>query len=157
MVLHFVSFDFVVWWTSYCWKTSAVNLKKNSDTELPCFSLQWIQLRTSFFLSLRCHGCMDFKLTAWFDFSLELQTGCQFSWQIWWTCTSLFCWEHRTPWLANFILFTDFFFRGDFELLEVFGHCTSIPVELTSWTTSVGKVPSLWGPSTSNWACEEAP
>ena len=28
MVLHFVSFDFVVWWTSYCWKTSAVNLKK---------------------------------------------------------------------------------------------------------------------------------
>ena len=112
MVLHFVSFDFVVWWTSYCWKTSAVNLKKKLRHRTAVFFTSMDPTSYVVFLSLRCHGCMDFKLTAWFDFSLELQTGCQFSWQIWWTCTSLFCWERRTPWLANFILFTDFFSSG---------------------------------------------
>ena len=29
-------------------------------------------------------------------------------------------------------IYSFFFFRDDFELLEVFGHCISIPVELTS-------------------------
>ena len=55
--------------------------KKNLNTELPCFSLQWIQLRTSFLLSLHCHGRMDFELT---DF--------------WFAATS-----NRMPFLANVV------------------------------------------------------
>ena len=147
----------VLWFGELCfagnfsWKKTL----KSLDAELP-FSLQRI---SNFVRRFFCHfTAMDAWTSNWLIFgSLQLQTGCQFSWQIWWTCTSLFCWEHRTPRLANFVLFTDFFFRDDFELLEVFEHCTSIPVELTSWTTSLGKVPCFWGPSTSNWACEEAP
>ena len=106
---------FVVWWTSLCWKLQLKeNFEKLRHRTAVFFTSMDPTSYVVFFLSLRCHGCMDFKLTAWFDFSLELQTGCQFSWQIWWTCTSLFCWEHRTPWLANFI-FLQIFLQGWFR------------------------------------------
>ena len=49
------------------------------------------------------------------------------------TCTSLFLLGNtgRLVWQTSFYS-KIFYFRDDFELLEVFEHCTSIPVELTS-------------------------
>ena len=79
MALHFVSYGFVVWRTSLCWKLQLKTLR-SLDAELP-FSLQRISNSYSEFrfLPLHCHGRMDFELTDFCSLHvLEPQTGCQF-------------------------------------------------------------------------------
>ena len=67
---------FVVWWTSLCWKLQLKTLR-SLEVELP-FSLQRKSnfVLISFFLSLHCHGRMDFELTGFC--SMQLQMGCHF-------------------------------------------------------------------------------
>lgn len=42
------------------------------------------------FLSLHCHGLMDFELTSCFGFCGNFKPDASFSWRMWWTSTS-FC------------------------------------------------------------------
>ena len=64
MVLHFVSYDFLWFGELRCWKTSADNFEK-LRRRTTVFTSTDIQLRTLnfVFLSLHCHGRMDFELT----------------------------------------------------------------------------------------------
>ena len=90
MALHFVSYGFVVWWTSLCWK---LQLKENFEKlrrRTTVFTSTDIQLRTSFFFVTSLPWTHGLR-TDWFFGSLQLQTGCHF-WQMWRTCTSYFFW-----------------------------------------------------------------
>ena len=142
--------------TSCVWKTLGTNFR-NLATETAVFHFNVFGPLTSlcfFVISLPCsHGLRFDGMT----FVLELQTARQFFLAIRTDFSFIFLLDGnigRLNW-QNSSYLQIFFFGNDFELLEVFEHCTSISVELTSWTTSVGKVSSRWGPSTSNWICEK--
>ena len=142
--------------TSFVWKTLGTNFR-NLATETAVFHFNVLgpSLRFIFVISLPCsHGLRFDGMT----FVLELQTACQFFLAIRTDFNFIFLLDGNTGrlnWQTSSYL-QIFFFGNDFELLEVFEHCISIFVELASWTTSVGKVSSRWGPSTSNWICEKS-
>ena len=96
------------------------------------------------------HGLRTDCMICFWNFTPDAN----FSWQMWRTSTSI-SFRETPDALIGKLRFSDFYFRDDCELLEVFEHCTSIFVELTPWKTSVGKVPSHWGSPTSSWKAAE--
>ena len=91
---------------------------------------------------------MDFELTSWFDFG-NFTPDANFSWQMWWTSTSIFIgWNTgRLNWQTSFF-FSAWKLRDDLTLLEILGE---IPLLLLRAWGKISKANLLAGKRTRCW------